>query len=180
MVCRKTFPRKVRRTADPSASLRDDKKGRADDRERVVAKGKGVGRGGAGLKREDLVVQGKVVFGRKASPLATILSLSPALPFLSSRAADSLKRVGREMTGFPVPATKAGCPTSRSFFARCGIPRSSTRNSIDVIRSEAEGSAVSFSDFTALQSCGTDRRGSGGEGSPRNRCRSDARHSSEN
>jgi hypothetical protein len=69
-------------------------------------------------------------------------SLEASLSPLSSRAADSLKRVGREMTGLLYRQQKFGCPTSRSFFARCGIPRYSTRNSIGVIRSAAEGSAV--------------------------------------
>jgi hypothetical protein len=46
------------------------------------------------------------------------------------------------MTSLLYGQQKLGCPTSRSFFARCGIPRYSTRNSIGVIRSEAEGSAV--------------------------------------
>jgi hypothetical protein len=42
-----------------------------------------------------------------------------------------------QVTGFLYRQQNLGCPTSRSFFARCGIPRHSTRNSIGVMRSEA-------------------------------------------
>ena len=47
---------------------------------------------------------------------------------LSSRANDlPVSRLSVEVTRFwgSTPATVAGCPTSRSFFARCGIPQAS-------------------------------------------------------
>src|ERR1700727_2986372 len=53
-----------------------------------------------------------------------------------------------------VPATKVGCPTSRSFFARCGMPRYSMCNSIGVIRSDClngKGVPLPFDTSTLLQ-----------------------------
>jgi hypothetical protein len=61
------------------------------------------------------------------------LSRNSSLSFVtpSSR---PLRRVGRKMTNIRYRQQKLGCPTSRSFFARCGIPRYSTSNSVGVIR----------------------------------------------
>jgi hypothetical protein len=46
---------------------------------------------------------------------------------LSSRASDSSVTVKGGVNALlgSIPETNAGCPTSRSFFARCGIPRAS-------------------------------------------------------
>jgi hypothetical protein len=52
------------------------------------------------------------------SQLAELLTLPPSCVISRRRLAWS------ELLG-SIPAAKAGCPTSRSFFARCGIPQAS-------------------------------------------------------
>jgi hypothetical protein len=74
VVCRRNISTKGPPNCRSLGFARDDKKGRADDRESVVAKGKGVGQA-AGLKGEELVVQGKVVLGRKALSFSNRLLL---------------------------------------------------------------------------------------------------------
>jgi hypothetical protein len=73
-------------------------------------------------------------------------------PLCHPGGADSLRRVGRSMTG----QQRIGCPTSRSFFGDLGYHGTRRANSIGchVLRSEAEGSAVSFSVLTDLPETG--------------------------
>src|ERR1700733_3712548 len=77
-----------------------------------------------------------------------------------------------EMTSWP----EGGIPLVQEIYK----PLFQTNLSSRPERSVVERSAVSFSCFTDPHPTGTGRIGNGGEGSPRNRCRSDARHSSEN
>ena len=70
------------------------------------------------FRTKTVAVDGKNVPPQLPYPLATVLSLSATLSFLSSRgAADSLRRVGREMTKLvPSAISKGeieGCPRSR-------------------------------------------------------------------
>ena len=104
----------------------------------------------------------RLLWMEKASPLpdnrpvldngplpATVLSLSTPSP-LSSRAKPrdlQSRSIGNQSHSWKrVPAfchySEAGCPTSRSFFARCGIPRHSTRNSIGCHPEAKPGSAL--------------------------------------
>jgi hypothetical protein len=60
------------------------------------------------------------------------------LCFLSERAAtfDSLSRIRPRVLNF---MKNFGCPISRSFFARCGIPRISVSNPLVQVKTEGKG-----------------------------------------
>jgi hypothetical protein len=53
----------------------------------------------------------------------------PKLRFRISSGRISSEWPGKERAFGSIPTTNAGCPTSRSFFARCGIPPRSPRSS---------------------------------------------------
>jgi hypothetical protein len=49
---------------------------------------------------------------------------TPGIPFCHLEQATCRRQVKAEMNAFhSIPVTNAECPTSRSFFARCGIPQ---------------------------------------------------------